>query len=271
MTSETENSEQPPEEALMILNTIRLGKSILRLTQVDSTNAYAAGLAKAGAREGTVIIAGMQNAGYGRMNRHWVSPKGGLWLSIILRPNITPKDAPILTLMGACAVVKTLKSTLGIDAKIKWPNDVLISGRKVCGILTEMRTRGSDIDFVILGLGVNANFRVRDMPEDMRDTATTLSTECGEDISVGEVLNSLIVDIDCLYDKLLSRGSEFIIEMWKSRSDTLGQHVRITAVKDSIEGTAMDVDESGALLVKTGDGELKTILAGDCVYLSKIE
>lgn len=271
MTSETENSERPPEEALMILNTIRLGKSILRLTQVDSTNAYAAGLAKAGAREGTVIIAGIQNAGYGRMNRHWVSPKGGLWLSIILRPDLAPEDAPIITLMGACAVVKTLKSTLGIDAEIKWPNDVLISGKKVCGILTEMRTMGSGIDFVILGLGVNANFQVREMPEDIRDTTATLSMECGEDISVEEVLKSLIVDIDCLYDKLLSGNSEFIIEMWKSRSDTLGQHVRITAIKDSIEGTAVDVGESGALVVKTGDGEFKTILAGDCVYLTKIK
>jgi BirA family biotin operon repressor/biotin-[acetyl-CoA-carboxylase] ligase len=271
MTAETENSEPPQEEALIILNTIRLGKSILRLTQVDSTNAYAAGLAKEGAREGTVIIAGMQNAGYGRMNRHWVSPKGGLWLSIILRPNIAPKDAPVLTLMGACAVVKTLKSTLGLDAKIKWPNDVLISGKKVCGILTEMRTLENGIDFVILGLGINANFQVTEIPKDMRNTATTLTAECGEDISVGEVLRSLIVDIDCLYDTLLSQGSESIIEMWKRTSDTLGQHVRITAVKDSIEGTAVDVDGSGALIVKTGDGEFKTILAGDCMYLSKTE
>ena len=271
MASKTGKQAHHAEEAVMTLNTIRIGKLISRLTRVDSTNAHAAGLAKAGAQEGTVVISDVQNAGYGRMNRHWVSPKGGLWLSIILRPNIAPKDAPIITLMGACAVAETLKSTLGIDAKIKWPNDLLIRGRKVCGILTEMRTRGSDIDFVILGLGVNANFQVKEMPEDMRDTATTLSMECGEDISIEEVLKSLIVDIDRLYDKLLSGDSEFIIEMWKSRSDTLGQHVRITTLKESIEGTAVDVDESGALIVKTGDGESKTIIAGDCVYLTKIK
>ena len=123
MASRTGKPAHHAEEALMKLNTIRIGKSISRLTQVDSTNAHASGLAKAGAEEGTVVISDVQNAGYGRMNRHWVSPKGGLWLSIILRPNIAPKDAPTITLMGACAVVKTLKSTLDIDAKIKWPND----------------------------------------------------------------------------------------------------------------------------------------------------
>ncbi len=197
-----------------------------------------------------------------------MSPKGGLWLSIILRPDIPPKDATLITLIGACAVVKTLKSFLGIDAKIKWPNDVLISGKKVCGILTEMRTMDSDIDFVILGLGINANFHVKELPKDIQKTATTLSTECGSDISIEQLLKTLIQDIDDLYNRMLSGDIKFIIDMWKSVSDTLGQQVRIATFKENIEGTAVDVDETGALIVKTADGKPKTILAGDCVHLT---
>lgn len=269
MASELVSQAVRVEEALRITNTMRIGKSVSQFTQVDSTNVKAAELAKAGAEEGTVIISMVQDAGYGRMNRHWVSPKGGLWLSIILRPDIPPKDAATITLMGACAVVKTLKSILDIDAKIKWPNDVLISGRKVCGILTEMRTMGNDIDFVILGLGINANFHVKEFPEDIRDTTTTLSTECGSDISIEQLLKALISDIDGLYNKILSGDFKFIIEMWKSASDTLGERVRITTLKENIEGIAVDVDETGALVVKTADGEAKTILAGDCVHLTE--
>lgn len=216
-----------------------------------------------------MVLARVQSAGYGRLKRQWISPEGGLWFSVILRPAIPPRDAAIITLMGACAVVNSLRNTTGIEAKIKWPNDVLISGKKVCGILTEMRTRDSAIDFVVLGVGINANFNVKEIPEDFRDMSTTLSTECGGDVPITDLLRNLIIDIDMLYDRLVTRDFRFIIDMWKGNSDTLGQPVRIVTQKEDIEGTAVDLDDSGALIVKTGDGELRSIIAGDCIHLAR--
>lgn len=259
------------EEAMMDIGTKHIGKSIIKLDHVDSTNARAASLAKDGAAEGTVIMAEVQNAGYGRLDRQWISPKGGLWLSLIIRPDMEPRDATIITLMGACAVAEALKSISGIDATIKWPNDVLISQKKVCGILTEMRTRDNAIDFVILGIGINANFHVNDLPEELRETATTLRMECGGDIPLQDLCKSLLINIDVLYEKVLSGKTRDIIERWKSRNNTLGQHVRITTLNGSIEGTAVDLDESGALIVKAEDGEMRNIIAGDCVHLSPMK
>jgi BirA family biotin operon repressor/biotin-[acetyl-CoA-carboxylase] ligase len=269
MTSETGKQKPAQKEVLKAMDTLRIGKYVSWLSQTDSTNAYAASMAKAGAQEGTVVVSHIQNAGYGRMNRQWVSPRGGLWFSIILRPGMAPKNASVITLMGACGVVRTLKSTLDMEAKIKWPNDVLISGKKVCGILTEMRTEGNNIEYIILGIGINVNFTTKEMPEDIREKTTTLSMELGEDMSIEELLKSLILDIDYLYDKLLSGDPEFIINMWKSTSDTLGRNVRINTLKENVDGIAVDVDGAGALIVETEEGEIKTILAGDCVYLTQ--
>jgi len=257
------------QKAMDNIGTKRIGKSISFFKEVDSTNAQATRQAKNGAGDGTILLAEVQNAGYGRMNRHWTSPKGGLWLSIILRPDIVPKHATIITLMGACSVAEALKSTHGMEAKIKWPNDVLISGKKVCGIMTEMRTRGNEIDYVILGLGINVNFPVTDLPQDIRETATTLQRECEKDVSTRKLFKTLILELDDMYDKLLSRQSGFILDSWRGKSDTLGQQVRVVTIKESIEGNAVDIDESGALIVRTEDGKMRNIIAGDCVHLER--
>jgi BirA family biotin operon repressor/biotin-[acetyl-CoA-carboxylase] ligase len=259
------------EDSLSDIDTVRIGTSFSWLSAVDSTNSYASNVAKTGAGEGTVVIAQMQSAGYGRLKRQWISPKGGLWLSVILRPAVPPKDATIITLMGACAVVKALRTSTGMDAGIKWPNDVLISGKKVCGILTEMRTSGSAIDFVILGVGINANFDIKEIPEEFRDMSTTLSTECGGDVPIADLLRNLIMDIDLFYDRLVLGDFRFIIDMWKAHSHTLGQHVRIVTQKENIEGIAVDLDDSGALIVDNGNGDLRGIIAGDCIHLARTD
>ncbi|UCF08257.1 MAG: biotin--[acetyl-CoA-carboxylase] ligase [Thermoplasmata archaeon] len=268
MVSAAEEKARYLRDALETMNVQRIGKSISWHEHVDSTNLQAANLAKEGAEEGMVVLSDVQDAGYGRLNRSWASPAGGVWLSIILRPKIAIQEAAKITLMGGVAVAETLESLYGLNPTIKWPNDVLISEKKVCGILTEMRTEGRDIQFLILGLGINANCNFEELPEDIRSSATTLRLEKGSDISIMPLIETLLYNIDRLYNVLLSGDTRYIINLWKNRSDTLGRRVAITTPMEKIEGLAMDLDDSGALVIRTDDGGLKTIVAGDCTHLT---
>jgi BirA family biotin operon repressor/biotin-[acetyl-CoA-carboxylase] ligase len=259
------------EGALSTLTTHHFGKVFRYFENVDSTNEKAASWAHEGASHGSLVVGGIQSEGHGRLKREWISPRGGLWLSAILRPKIAPEEAPKITLMAGVAVSETIHTLLDLDAVIKWPNDVLVRDRKVCGILTEMRTCGDDIDYIILGLGINVNFRVNDLPEDVRDTATTLMEEHGDLVSLERLLKTLLKRIEALYEMLESGNSTEIMSMWKNKNDTLGRHVRITTSGENVEGVAVDLDKEGALVVKTDDGILKRIFAGDCIHLSKIQ
>ncbi|MEE9150340.1 MAG: biotin--[acetyl-CoA-carboxylase] ligase [Thermoplasmata archaeon] len=246
-----------------------IGKAIHGYDIVDSTNAIARTLAREGAEEGTVVLAEIQRAGIGRLNREWFSPKGGLWLSIILKPDIKPSEATKVILMAGVAVARTLATVYGLDAKIKWPNDVLVNGKKVCGILTEIRTLESKIDYLVLGIGINANFELEELPEGIRIFTTTLRHETGRDLPLGELFLSLLREIDECYDILRSGNPERILKAWKELSDTLGRKVKITTQKESMVGIALDLDDTGALILKTSDDTIQKFVAGDCVHVSK--
>ncbi len=250
------------------LNTEAIGKVIKCYDIVDSTNDIARKLASEGAEEGTVVLAGMQRAGKGRLNREWLSPKGGLWFSVILRPYIKPSEAMRVTMIGGVAVARTL-AKFGLDARIKWPNDVLINDKKVCGILTEMRSLGSKIDFLILGIGINANFDLEELPESIRDQTTTLREKLGKDLDVQELLSCLLEEIDKCYVLLKSGNSSRLLYMWRELNDTLGRDVEITTQKETIQGIALDVDGSGALIVRMKDGTMHKFLAGDVIHISR--
>jgi BirA family biotin operon repressor/biotin-[acetyl-CoA-carboxylase] ligase len=244
-----------------------IGLNILSFKTVDSTNSIARNYADSGADDGTVVTAEIQNKGKGRLKRAWFSPKGGLWLSIILRPELDPKDAGKLTLMAGCAVAQTL-SKFHVDARLKWPNDVLVSGKKICGILTEMRTQEDNIQYLILGIGINLNFYLEDLPEDIREHSTTLRHETDKSIDPRELMSILLGEVDGLYHTLKAGDSNKILNIWKDKSDTLGRRVRILTQQEDIEGTAEDVDDSGALILRTDDNEIKKIIAGDCIHVT---
>jgi BirA family biotin operon repressor/biotin-[acetyl-CoA-carboxylase] ligase len=251
------------------LTTKIIGKAFQSYDIVDSTNTIASNLASEGAEEGTVVLAKMQKGGKGRLEREWFSPNGGLWLSIILRPDIKPSEATKLTLMAGVAVARILRSLYNFDAKIKWPNDVIINGKKVCGILTEARDLENRIDYVILGIGINANFDLKDLPEEIRNLTTTLGGEIGSELDLEKLLLALLMEIDKYYEILKIGNTNIILNEWRKLSDTLGRRVKIITLKETIEGIALDVDDMGALIVRTDDNKEQKFFAGDCMHVSK--
>jgi BirA family biotin operon repressor/biotin-[acetyl-CoA-carboxylase] ligase len=183
------------------LKTDFIGQEIHYFPTVTSTNDVAKELATKGAREGTVVIAETQSRGRGRLGRKWVSPKGGLWFSIILRPEMNPKDALKLTLMASAVVAKVIKDMFKLKTEIKHPNDVVINGKKVCGILTEIRTKGDMLDFVVIGIGINANINLDSFPKYLRKSLTSLKEELKEDVDRERFLHTLLEELEEWYKR----------------------------------------------------------------------
>ena len=229
-----------------MLDTKIIGKKILFFEEVDSTNNKAKQIALE-EKEGAVVISEMQTSGRGRRGREWQSPKGGIYISFILKPNISPERAPQLTLVSSLALVETLNSMNGkLNAKIKWPNDVLISGKKISGILTELSADMEKINYIVVGVGVNINTDINNLPE----TATSLKLEMKEEVSVKLFLKSFLEHYDSIYQEYLDGDINQIIERWKDNSDTLGKNVKIIGINETYEGLAKDIDENGALILK---------------------
>ena len=247
-----------------------IGQKIHYFKAVDSTNEIAKELSENGAVEGTVVIAETQRGGKGRLGRKWVSPVGGVWLSIVLRPHIMPVDASKITLVAALAVVKTVNQFYDLDAKIKWPNDVLIQNKKLCGILTEARADIDKVDYVIVGIGVNANNDIGSLPIGVQKSATSLQEQLGREISIEEFVLRLLKEFEGVYKKFTRMEFSSILNDWKKFSDTLGNLVRVHIGDEIIDGRAVDLDQNGALVIRKEDGSLKTIIAGDCTYLKNI-
>lgn len=225
--------------------------------EIGSTMDPARDLAREGAERGTIVIAELQNYGRGRLSREWVSPKGGIYFTVILRPQITPAYAPLANLMTSVVVATSIRKLYGLEASVKWPNDVLIDGRKVCGILAEMESDMNEVKFINVGIGINANTAV---PQ-FGDTATSLKQALARDVCRQELLRSLLCEIDLRQDTLMRADS---IEEWRDLSVTLGSNVRIAAGREVIAGTAIDVDGTGSLIVRERDGSLRKVVAGDC-------
>ena len=238
-----------------------LRQKIHHFQEISSTMDVARELARKGAQEGTIVIAETQSQGRGRLSREWFSPKGGIYFTIILRPKISPINAPRLNLMASVAVAKAIRKLFGLKAELKWPNDVLIAGRKVCGILAEMEAEIDAVNFVNLGVGINANFSVSQFEE----RATSLQDELGREVSRREFLNSVLTEIDKQQSSLIRVD---LLEEWKNLSATLNKDVRIIAPGEEITGRAIDIDTDGALVVKDKDGSLRRAIAGDCIHLS---
>ncbi len=239
-----------------------IGDTLIYLPTVGSTNAYAVERARGGAREGTLVLADAQPEGRGRLGRRWRSmPRQQLLLSIILRPAF---PAPCLVMAASLAVAEAIEQVAGVAVAIKWPNDVLHAGRKVCGILIETGT-GEGGAYAVLGLGLNVNGSLEGDPE-LGAMATTLATAAGHPIVREDLLVALLTRLSAYHDVLRTGGvvaQATVREAWRARLATLGHAVRITQGETVIAGTAMDVNEEGALLLRLPDGEPRTILWGD--------
>ena len=235
-----------------------VGREIIYLPSVTSTMDAARDEALRGAAEGTVIIAGEQTAGRGRLKRRWLAPEGNISLSIVLRPDT--KSLPRLIMIASLAVVKSVKRVTGAAGQIKWPNDVLIDGKKVCGILIENEMRGNNAAYSVVGIGVNDSLKVNDYNE-IAQTATSLNADRIE------LIKALLEEFDMLYQKL-PNGKE-IYQDWRNNLITLGKKVKATWGKQIIEGVAEDVDEDGALVIRGEDGTLTKVVAGDVTLRDK--
>ncbi|MBN2186853.1 MAG: biotin--[acetyl-CoA-carboxylase] ligase [Dehalococcoidia bacterium] len=230
--------------------------------EIGSTMDVAKDLAKKGAEEGTIIVAEHQTGGRGRLKREWLSPRGGIYFTLILRPKISPVYAPRINLMASVAVAKTIRKLFGLKAELKWPNDVLIEGKKVCGILAEMDAETDVINFVNLGMGINANTPITQLGE----MATSLKDALGKEISRMELLSSMLTEI-AKQQAVLTQ--EDLLEEWKSLSATLNKNVKVVTPGEEMIGQAVGIDTSGALMIRSKEGSLRTVIAGDCIHLMK--
>ncbi len=249
-----------------LLTTRELGRTLHHYDTLESTNLKAFELAHEGGAHGEVVVAEHQTAGKGRRGRSWVAPAGhGLTLSLILRPEIPPARAPELTLLAAVALAETLADS-GVEAGIKWPNDVLVNGRKVAGILTELSADVERVHFVVLGIGVNLNVAPEDFPEALAATATSVLAEKGSPVHRALFAAVLLGKLESWVERWSEQGFAPVREAWKQKSITLGQTVLVKADGRELRGVAQDIDEAGALLLRVDD-RVERVLSGDVEQL----
>ncbi len=248
-----------------------IGNEILFFPEIDSTNREARDRARGGAREGTVILAESQSRGKGRLGRPWESPAGAnLYLSVILKPLIPAAAAPQITLLAGVAAARALSGVSGLECLIKWPNDIFLRGKKLAGILAEMEGEGSRVGFIILGIGVNVNWRGEDFPPDLRETATSLLAESGKEISRATAAAELFRELEKEYSAFIREGfSARLREEWNGLSWINGKKVALSSPEGILSGRALGLDTDGALLLLDGKGETHRFIAGD-VSLQRI-
>lgn len=251
------------EEVKNLLSTKILGSDIKYFTTTDSTNNQAKKLALSGAVDGTIVISEEQGGGRGRLSRSFFCPKyKGIWFSVILRPDFLPQEAPKCTLLAAVAVTKAIYDVTGVKVGIKWPNDILYNGKKLVGILTEMSAEMERINYIVIGIGIDVNISVEEMPEDIRDIATSLSQITGKEVSRLKLLNKLLYHLEQLYIMAQKQNFAPILDEWRKYSITLNQEIKVISGNNVTYGKAVDIDDDGALLVKI-NGQIKRVLAGD--------
>lgn len=251
-----------------LLNTQDLGRTIHARDSLSSTNDLAFSLASEGASHGEVVIAEHQTKGKGRRGRAWESPPGlNLYASIVLRPELPPQRAPELTLLGAVALAETLREAGAQRAEIKWPNDVLIEGRKVAGVLTELSADTERIRFAILGIGVNLNSRLADFPPELAEAATSLREARGEVVPRALFTAALFSTLEKWLFIHADEGFEPVRARWSALSSTLGHEVVVRSERSELRGVAQEIDETGALLIRTSDGKVERVFSGDVEQL----
>lgn len=253
-----------PQEILSHLQTKWLGRNICYRDTVDSSNNLAKLLANEGCENGLLVVAEEQGAGKGRLSRGWISPYAkGIWFSVVLKPPFLPQEASKCTLLAAVAVVKAINKIAGVKAAIKWPNDVLLLGKKLVGILTEMNAEFGHINYVVIGTGINTNATPEDYPEEVRPLAVSVADAATEPFTRVELLCDILKNMEELYELAVEQGFGPVLDEWRKYSCTLGQEVKVIAPDMTYFGTAEDIDEEGLLVVRREDGSKEKVVAGD--------
>jgi len=257
------------------LETRILGREIECFESISSTNTYAKEIAQKGCKDGTVVVANCQTQGRGRLGRQWNSEPGkGIWMSVVLKPEILPQDIQIITLAAAVAVVKAIKAATGIETGIKWPNDIILDGKKLCGILTEMICEMERINCLILGIGINVNHDMSDFPPDLSDKAISLKMYIDQknnaDKSIenmpvrrSEIIKNVLNELEILYREINNGNVTKIANEWKKYSVTIGSRVKVVIKEIEYTGTAIDITDDGKLVVRCDDGVTREILSGE--------
>ena len=253
-----------PEEISCNLKTKFIGQQIVYRTEVSSTQDIAGKFALDKAREGTVVIAESQTVGKGRKGRTWLSPgSGGIYISVILRPDIKPVNAVQIPLVVGVALAKAIRKSTALDARIKWPNDIYINNKKVCGILAEISCELDKINHIIVGIGINANTRMTELPSEIQKVATSISAEYGNDINRAELTRVFLTELETIYMDFLKNGFSTARKQWKKLTNTLGVRVKIIEDDSEVKGVALDIDEDGFLVFQPDRGDVMHITSGD--------
>ena len=248
------------------LNTKYIGKDLYVYNEVTSTNTVAKFLSRHDTENGTVIISERQTNAKGRSGKSWESPLGGVWLSIILKPNVDHSRLPLITIATGVAVAKTLER-IGIkNAEIKWPNDILINGKKVCGILTEAVAKFNTIENVIVGVGIDANLETKDLPEKLQAGTTTLKDELGRDGDENLLIKIFLEEFEKISEIFYEKDYESILKDWRKRSFTIGKIVEVREPFNIYyDAYVVGIGKEGALIVEKIDGSLEKVISGECI------
>ncbi len=246
-----------------------IGRDIRVFQETTSTNDIIEKLARDGVKEGVVVFAESQTKGRGRLGRKWISPAGkGLWFSILLRPAFPPQATTQLTIAAATALTRAIRRQTAAQPAVKWPNDILLNGRKIAGILTELSAELDRVKHVILGIGVDVNLTAAEFPPELGEVATSLKIETGQTVNRAELAAAILRELDADYDRIACGQFESLADEWEAQCATLGCHVAITMGHRKLQGLAESLDTDGALLLRTEHGRLERILGGD-VTLAK--
>jgi BirA family biotin operon repressor/biotin-[acetyl-CoA-carboxylase] ligase len=245
----------------------KIGREIISLGTVDSTNTLAAELCEKNAPHGTVVIAERQTKGRGRLGRTWVSAGGNIHMSIVLRPSMASAGGTLLTMIASVACARALIEASGLPVGIKWPNDIMVSGKKLGGVLTEVKSMGDRIISAVIGIGINVNSDMEEFPPEVKTTATSLKAETSIVYSKTLLISRILNEVEFWYDELTGSGREKLLREWRRLSCTLGREVVVSTSLESFHGVAQDIDEGGALIVKLPAGGLRRVSAGDLTIL----
>lgn len=253
-------------ELLPLLKTSVIGRNIIHFDDIDSTNIKAKELAQKDIEDGSLIVAEKQTLGSGRFNRKWVSPKGGLWFTLILRPNIPPNEAPKITQIAAASVYKTLND-FDINTTIKWPNDILLNDKKLCGILAEMKCDMDSVHYLVLGIGMNVNINESDFDEAVKSIATSLKIQYNIEFKRSEVLSTFLTHFENLYNKFINNlDLSETISICRDHSNIFGRKAKLITYNKEEIVTCISLSDTGDLIVRDSSGNEKAVLAGEISF-----
>lgn len=260
-----------PNAISLGIETSFIGRNIVYISETSSTNDVANELARLGAPEGTVVITDNQTHGRGRLGRNWLAPKGKcILMSVILMPDIRQELANLLTMIATSSIVNAIRDLTRISAMVKWPNDVVTDDRKLSGVLCEIKAKGDLLKYAVIGIGINVNVSADLMPDEIANSATSIMLELGHEFPRAKLVQELLKNLEERYLSLTEGYIDKLVNEWRSLSCTIGRNVKVDLTNGTIEGKALDIDSSGALIICTSDGVIKRVITGSITHLPNV-